>query len=223
MNAIKTESAARRKRAEARRQYQKRKTRGACAYFGCKKKPKIDRLYCHRHLANMAKQNRRRCKARKDQGLCIYCGIRPQFWGVRCIICRQIFTKDILPFGARRALRLYREAERQFLLEQGQVEAKFAVRKLLAAEAVTGRQARVLRLYVGLDKGDWRTYEEVGKIMNITKERVRQLLYPSRVLLAKMLGDMTSRKSMSTWTTLFGPIPQGTKVCIKPRKPVSVA
>jgi hypothetical protein len=127
---------------------------------------------------------------RKAKGLCIYCGERPQFWSVRCVVCRQLVVrnKHSLPFGARRALRLYREAERKRDFEQRQLEARFSIRKLLATGTIRGDFARALKLYAGLDDGAWRTYSQVANVMHISKERVRQLLYPSKIILAEMLG-----------------------------------
>jgi len=181
-------------RQTSRRQYQQRKAAGVCVAFGCSAFPKYSRLYCGKHLQRMSKENRKRIRNRKEQGLCIYCGVRPQFWGVRCIICRQHFVKGPLPFGARRALRLYREAETDFKLELLQATARFGIRKLLASGDIKGQQAKALRLYAGLDRGRWRTYTEVGKLMHITKERVRQLLKPSKILLADLLGNETPWK-----------------------------
>lgn len=188
-----------RKRASSRRQYQKRKTVGLCAYFGCSAQPEADRRYCQKHLVRMSASNRNRCKARKDDGLCVYCGMRPQFWGVRCLVCRQRFNQDSrrLPFGARRALRLYRAAERLAELEQLQTHARFAIRKLLAMEDIKGEHARALRLYAGLDNGCWRTYQEVGRLMHLSKERVRQLLHPSKVILTKMLDGNVPWRPLS--------------------------
>src|SRR5437870_12470012 len=124
------------RRASSRRQYLKRKAGGLCAYGGCGAKAKASHTHCQKHLDNLSKNNRKRWASRKARGLCIYCGERPQFWGVRCLVCRQIFVKDkdALPFGLRRALRLYREAERKRQLEQRQVQARFDIRKLLASE-----------------------------------------------------------------------------------------
>lgn len=181
------------KRASSRRQYQKRKSVGLCAYFGCPANAASGRLHCRQHLERMSRRNRIRRRARKDQGLCIYCGKHPQFWGVRCVLCRQIFIKDrqALPFGARRALRLFREAEHQLQVEQSRVRARFAVRKLLATGDIKGDGALALRHYAGLDNGGWRTYLEVASLMQISKERVRQLLYPSKLILEQMLdGDV---------------------------------
>jgi DNA-directed RNA polymerase sigma subunit (sigma70/sigma32) len=39
-----------------------------------------------------------------------------------------------------------------------------------------------LRLYAGVDDGQWRNYAEVGRLMRISRERVRQLLYSYREL-----------------------------------------
>jgi hypothetical protein len=93
-------------------------------------------------------------------------------------------------------LRLYREAERLFELEQRQAHARFAIRKLLAAGEVTGDREKALRLYAGLDAGHWRTYQEVGRLMNLSKERVRQLLNPSKAILTRMLAGNVPWKSL---------------------------
>jgi hypothetical protein len=137
----------------------------------------------------MCKSNKERYVQRIQAAVCIYCGTRPPFWGVRCIICRQIFAKDPLPFGARRALRLYRAAEKQSEVEHVQTEARRAVRKLLARGEIKGQRAEALRLYAGLDSGQWRTCVEVGKIMNTSKQNVHHLLLSSKATLANILGD----------------------------------
>lgn len=172
-----------------KRQYQQRRAGGLCTRTGCPTKAERGYRHCRNHLEKMAKSNKRRAKARKRKGLCVYCGARPQFWGVRCIICRQRFAKNPLPAGARRALRLYREAEKQFEIEMIQVRARFDVRKLIANGKVEGDRARALRLYAGLDKVCWRTYSEVGDLMSLSKERVRQLLESSKTALAAGPGS----------------------------------
>ncbi|NLB17007.1 MAG: sigma-70 family RNA polymerase sigma factor, partial [Clostridiales bacterium] len=40
---------------------------------------------------------------------------------------------------------------------------------------LTPREEQVLRLRFGLDDGRTRTLEEVGKVFNITRERIRQI------------------------------------------------
>ena len=178
------------KRLSSRRQYMKRKAKGLCAYGGCRTKPDAGHVHCARHLVLMSRNNRARVQERKARGLCIYCGERPQFWSIRCVICRQLFVrnKHSLPAGARRALHLYREAEKKREVEQLQLQARFSIRKLLATGTVTGHYARALKLYAGLDDSVWRTYSQVAKLMSISKERVRQLLYPSKIILTEMLG-----------------------------------
>lgn len=189
-------------RESSRRQYQKRKAVGLCAHCGCRAKAEADRRYCQRHLRRMSASYKRRQQARKNSGMCIYCGVRPQFWGVRCLLCRQILIKDRrgLPRGARRALRLYREAEGLFELEQSQAQARFAVRKLIAAGEITGDREKAFRLYAGLDTGGWRTYQEVARLMHISKERVRQLLHPSKLILTERLGGNVPWKPLSVKT-----------------------
>ena len=57
------------------------------------------------------------------------------------------------------------EAMNQFLTEE--VDA--------ALRTLAPRDAKVLRLYFGLDGGREHTLEEIGQIFGITRERVRQL------------------------------------------------
>jgi len=171
------------------RQYEKRKAAGICTSTGCREKPDPGHTHCQWHLQEMSERNRKQYQRRMRKGLCVYCGMRPGFWGLRCVICRQKFTKHPLPYGARRALRLYREAEDKREHEQIEVEARHAVRKLLASGDITGKRANAWRLYAGVDDGKWRTYKEVGERMKISKERVRQLLRPSKLTLARILGS----------------------------------
>ena len=44
-----------------------------------------------------------------------------------------------------------------------------------ALAALPARDAKVLRLYFGLDDGKTRTLEEIGQMMGVTRERIRQL------------------------------------------------
>ena len=65
------------------------------------------------------------------------------------------------------------------------------------------KEAKIIKLRFGLDLGYPRTLEEVGKILNITRERVRQieakairrLRYPSRT---KQIKDYTARVNTKT-------------------------
>src|SRR5215510_6294469 len=170
-----------------KRLYEKRKAEGLCIYFGCPRRRHPGRVSCLKHLQRSARDVKRIKDERKRQGLCAHCGKRPGFWGIDCIVCRQLKTKHPLPYGARRVLRMYREAEKKFEAECREAKARCAVRKLLARGDITGPRARALELYAGLDHGAWRTYAHVGKLMKISRERVRQLLYPSKVILTEML------------------------------------
>ena len=172
-----------------KRQYEKRKAAGLCTHTGCREKPDVGHTHCQKHLREMSKRNKEQYQKRMREGLCIYCGTRPGFWGIRCVICRQRFAKHPLPYGARQALRLYRQAEEQHKVEHNQIEARLAIRKLLASGDINGDQAKAVRLYAGVDDGRWRTYREIGKVMHISKERVRQLLLPSKLAVVSVLGD----------------------------------
>lgn len=189
-----------RTRASARRQYEKRKAAGMCGYFGCAAKPLPGKTYCRTHLKRMSKCQSQRLKTRKRDGLCIVCGSRPQFWGLKCVICRQTGRTHPLPHGARRALRAFRDAEVKLELEQREAKARYAVRKILASGDISGARARALRLYAGLAQGRWRNGVEVAKLMGISRERVRQLLYPSKVILSEMLGGDVPWKPLSRKT-----------------------
>lgn len=168
----------------------RRVAQGHCAYFSCPAHAVKGHSYCPDHLAKMSRERKKKVKARKRQGVCVDCGERPRFWGIRCILCRQRFMKSAkaLPSGAIRALRLYHEAERKLAIELSQANARFEIRKLLATGDIGGDRAKALRLYAGVDDGHWRNYAEVGRLMHISRERVRQLLYPYRAVLTETLS-----------------------------------
>ena len=44
-----------------------------------------------------------------------------------------------------------------------------------ALSTLKEREAKILRLYFGLDDQEPMTLEEIGEILNITRERVRQI------------------------------------------------
>ena len=60
-----------------------------------------------------------------------------------------------------------------------------------ALAALPPRDAKVLRLYFGLDDGNSRTLEEIGRMMGVTRERIRQLR--DRALLRLREGETGER------------------------------
>jgi RNA polymerase primary sigma factor len=58
-----------------------------------------------------------------------------------------------------------------------------------ALAALPPRDAKVLRLYFGLDDGKTRTLEEIGGIMGVTRERIRQLRDRALRQLREQHGD----------------------------------
>jgi RNA polymerase sigma factor (sigma-70 family) len=58
--------------------------------------------------------------------------------------------------------------------------------KLLAP--LEQREREILRLRYGLDRGDPRTLEEVGTVLNLTRERIRQI---ERTALSKLRHPST--------------------------------
>lgn len=170
-------------------------TTNRCSYGTCRLKAEPGRKRCKRHLRQISQNVRARYKKNIDEALCTYCGIRPQFWSTRCVICRQKVSKSLLPSGARRALRLYREAEALQESEEIQREARVAASNLIASGSLSDRQAQALCLYAGVEDQRWRTYEEVGAVMNLTRERIRQILLPSKLALSMVLGERVPWKT----------------------------
>jgi RNA polymerase primary sigma factor len=58
-----------------------------------------------------------------------------------------------------------------------------------ALAALPPRDAKVLRLYFGLDDGKSRTLEEIGRMMGVTRERIRQLRDRALRQLREQHGD----------------------------------
>ena len=56
---------------------------------------------------------------------------------------------------------------------------------------LTEREAMVLKLRFGLDNGKGRTLEEVGKVFNVTRERIRQI---EAKALRKLRNPVRSKK-----------------------------
>jgi len=83
---------------------------------------------------------------------------------------------------------------------QGDVEAR-AMEKFLAEEVeqalatLPARDARVLRLYFGLDDGREHTLEEIGGMLGVTRERVRQL----RDRALKRLGEGEVGRALASY------------------------
>jgi len=168
--------------------YEKRRTAGLCTYGTCPELPEAGHTQCPKHLRHMRDSEMERRKKRINKGLCVRCGAFPKFWGLKCVRCRQFVAADPLPAGARRALRVYRADEEKRLKRQIENDVRLAVINLLSSRAVRGKSAEALRFYAGVDTKKWRTYEQVGKLMGLTKERIRQLLVPSKLILSTQLS-----------------------------------
>jgi RNA polymerase primary sigma factor len=59
----------------------------------------------------------------------------------------------------------------------------------VALAALPPRDAKVLRLYFGIDDGKGRTLEEIGRMMGVTRERIRQLRDRALRQLREQHGD----------------------------------
>ena len=175
--------------APPRTYYAKRKATGRCAQARCRSKAEPGRSKCRKHLKTMSAHALKMRRKWIREGLCTRCGKRPHFWGRKCIICRQTFAACPLPKAALKALRLYRESEARRHLQESQQAARLAALELIDTGQLKGKRAAALRLYVGLDNGKWRTYQQVGTLLSVSTERVRQLLLPSKHALTLMLAD----------------------------------
>ncbi len=58
-----------------------------------------------------------------------------------------------------------------------------------ALSALPPRDAKVLRLYFGIDDGKGRTLEEIGRMLGVTRERIRQLRDRALRQLREQHGD----------------------------------
>lgn len=153
-------------RANVKRQRRERMAQGLCEYFGCPDKPKNGHTSCQVHLDKMlAYSNARRAK-RQEAKLCIDCGKRPAWWTLHCVLCRPA-GKNILPAGARSAIKRYRRVE---AIDVRRAQAEHAVTVVVDVRART-----VLVMRHGLTDGVDRTLEEIGHHLDVTRERVRQI------------------------------------------------
>lgn len=59
--------------------------------------------------------------------------------------------------------------------EEVMLEGSLADEVRTALDTLAPREARVLRLYFGINSGETMTLEQIGNILNLTKERVRQI------------------------------------------------
>lgn len=167
-----------------RLKYVTRKAAGRCAYGSCREAVEPGHSQCRAHLNRMCERALKRRTERVAQGLCICCGKRAQFWGRKCIVCRPVRSNNPLPYGARTALRRFRKLE---AIKENQIllaESRAAICELLKSNTVKPKFADVIRLYAGIDDGKCRSYREVGRLMNMSGERVRQILRDANVPLA---------------------------------------
>lgn len=149
-----------------KKQRTERLKQGLCEYFGCLDPPKEGHTSCQTHLKKMLAYSLELRAKRIRAKACIDCGKRPQWWTLRCVMCRANISSG-LPAGALRALRQYRRFE---AINERREKAEEAV-ALLSNE----RERRIFTLRHGLSDGVDRTLEEIGVELEITRERVRQI------------------------------------------------
>ena len=168
--------------------YASRRERGLCGYGVCGAPAEPGRSKCKKHLKLISAKAGEKRAERIDHGLCTACGIRPKFWGRKCMVCRQRSTTDQLPKEARRAVRLFLDEEVKRREKSRDVKLRASAKQLLASLNLGDREQRAIALYLGLDGKRRRTYQQVGKLMRISPERVRQLILPAKLILDGSLG-----------------------------------
>ena len=57
-------------------------------------------------------------------------------------------------------------------------------------ETLTERQQQILRLYFGMDDGICRTFEQIGQLLGISKERARQVYRQAMGKLQRLSAEL---------------------------------
>jgi len=78
------------------------------------------------------------------------------------------------------------------------------VRAWVASEKVRGRSAVALQLYVGLNDGKRRTYQEVAELLHTTRQNIYQLVRPAKNILQSKLAGRVPWASPATFKPLLG-------------------
>lgn len=78
--------------------------------------------------------------------------------------------RDSASFGER-----FAGAEAEDIEEQVESQARREFLDRMFAKYLTERERKILYLYYGLDDGEERTLEEIGTLLGVTRERIRQI------------------------------------------------
>lgn len=144
---------------------------GGCAHGGCKTPAAEGHTLCDVHLSQMREDARKRTADRKAKGLCRTCCAPALFGQVYCVEHGARHRKDPLPQPIRAALTRYRKIEAvlakdaEFRVEQDRIRQKLGLLRPHYQNVMT-------LLWLGENK---RTLQEVGDILKVTRERIRQI------------------------------------------------
>jgi RNA polymerase primary sigma factor len=78
--------------------------------------------------------------------------------------------RDSSSFGER-----FAGAEAEQIEEEVEAQARREFLERMFEKYLTERERRILYLYYGLDEGEERTLEEIGTLLGVTRERIRQI------------------------------------------------
>ena len=155
-------------RATQKANQEKRKAQGLCAYGGCTQKLQT-LTQCAEHANRMSAYVKKRRVERQRQGLCIDCGQPKDLDVVHCSRCN--------PKAAEVARR--KEVKRQQRIEKQNREKEVRIARNQYLEAIipllNARNARLISLRFGIGETQDRTLAATGKILGISRERVRQI------------------------------------------------
>lgn len=145
--------------------------KGICGHGGCRDSVAEGHTMCDSHLLKMREDARKRTADRKSKGLCRSCAAPTLFGQTHCIPCGAKYRKGPLPQPVRSALSRYRQIEAllakdtEFRAEQDRIRRKLHL--------LNPRYQNIMTLlWLGENK---RTLQEVGDILKVTRERIRQI------------------------------------------------
>jgi RNA polymerase sigma factor (sigma-70 family) len=162
-----------RKRAAKKEYVAQRKAQGLCAWGGCPNPFSEGHVYCDAHLKDMVRSQRVRIDTRRAKGLCIACGKGPALGLSWCIACRPRFCDSALPRGVMRSEREREKGEEARVTAARREERNRRVNQDL--HLLDKRRQRLLILRYGLRGGEDKTLSEVGRMLGLTRQRVKQL------------------------------------------------
>lgn len=144
------------------------KAKGFCTYGAscCYERPAEGHVLCTAHLVVMREASRVRTEQKRAAGLCRQCD-SPAFAGMAfCLVHRQ---GKGLPLVVKQGIAAWRRLEAQ------REEAARRAHLYDNLHLLDERRQRIMRLRYPADGSEGKTLQEIGELLGVTRERVRQL------------------------------------------------